>query len=227
MCLLVFLTALYPVGAFSAAVMGYRLKLLSSTALCIAIATVSAVLTAIDIILKTDHSGKLTRVLAALVTPISMINAAMIIVHGAGVLQIVCVVISVACALYLTITRGRPIVLKIASMILSVVMLFPLALVCIIGLTLGDLGQNTVVRTIESPSGLYYAAVIDSDQGALGGNTLVDVHESKRYSAVIFEIEKKPQRVYTGDWGEADRMDIYWVSDDRIIINSIEYKVKR
>lgn len=42
---------------------------------------------------------------------------------------------------------------------------------------------------------------IDSDQGALGGNTVVNVYENSVINVIIFRMEKKPQRVYPGEWG--------------------------
>ena len=93
-------------------------------------------------------------------------------------------------------------------------------------LDLRSIGQNTVVQIVESPSGKYYAQVIDSDQGALGGDTLVDVDEKSGINVILFKIEKKPQRVYSGDWGECNDMQIDWKDDDCLIIHSTEYQIR-
>lgn len=68
--------------------------------------------------------------------------------------------------------------------------------------------------------------MIDSDQGALGGDTLVDVYEKSAINAILFKIEKKPQRVYSGGWGEFNNMQIYWKDDECLKINSTEYKIQ-
>lgn len=81
----------------------------------------------------------------------------------------------------------------------------------------GNLRQDTVVKTIPSPDGTYYAQVIDSDQGAMGGATLVQVCSSKGH--------KKPQLVYQGKWGEAAYLEIYWRDDTCLVINSVEYEI--
>ncbi len=117
-------------------------------------------------------------------------------------------------------------VLKIIALVLSALMVLPIGFISFIFLIFGNIGQNTVVQTIESPSGEYYAQVIDSDQGALGGDTLVDVYKNGGINAIIFKIEKKPQRVYFGDWGEFKNMQIYWESDDCLVINSVEYSIE-
>ena len=93
-------------------------------------------------------------------------------------------------------------------------------------LTFGNIGVNTVVQTVASPEGGFYAEIIDNDQGALGGNTYVVVHEDHAINAVFFKIEKKPKYVYTGRWGEFQNMQLYWRSEDCLVINDIEYEVR-
>ena len=73
---------------------------------------------------------------------------------------------------------------------------------------------------------MYYAEVIDSDQGALGGDTLVNVYKKGELNIFIFKIKKKPQRVYLGEWGEYKNMQIYWKNENCLIINSTEYKIE-
>ena len=53
-----------------------------------------------------------------------------------------------------------------------------------------------------------------------------DVYKNGGINAIIFKIEKKPQRVYFGDWGEFKNMQIYWESDDCLVINSVEYSIE-
>ena len=126
----------------------------------------------------------------------------------------------------MTIKYGKPLALKIISLTLSALMVLPIGFISFIFLIFGNIGQNTVVQTVESPSGKYYAQVIDSDLGALGGDTLVDVYEKSGINAIFFKIEKKPQRVYFGEWGEFNNMQIYWKDNECLIINSTEYKIQ-
>lgn len=105
-------------------------------------------------------------------------------------------------------------------------MILPIGFFGFIALIFGNFGQNTVVQSVESPNGIYYAEVIDSDQGALGGDTLVDVYENKGIDILIFKISKEPQRIYHGDWGEFNDMELYWKYDYCLVINSVEYTIK-
>ena len=73
--------------------------------------------------------------------------------------------------------------------------------------------ENTVVQTPESPDGEYVAQVIRSDQGALGGDTLVEVYPKEK--------PRQKQRVYVGEWGEYTAMEICWKTDTCLVINGM------
>lgn len=83
---------------------------------------------------------------------------------------------------------------------------------------LGDLSEETVLQTLPSPDGAYVAEVICSDQGAMGGNTLVVVTPAGK--------KGKQQRVYTGSWEEQYSLNIYWKTDTCLMINGSEYDVE-
>ena len=117
-------------------------------------------------------------------------------------------IISVGCCFYLTIKHVKPSPLKIISMVMSALMVLPIIFLSFVALIFGGISQNTVVQTAESPNGSYCAKVIDSDQGAMGGNTFVDVYRKCGINTKFFKIHKKPQRVYSGDWGEFENMKI-------------------
>lgn len=105
--------------------------------------------------------------------------------------------------------------------VLTVITVVSVAFFGFIALIFWNFGQTTVVQTVESPDGAYYAEVIDIDQGALGGDTVVDVYEK-----VFLNISKKSQRVYHGDWGEFRNMEIYWKDEHCLVINSTEYLIE-
>ena len=103
--------------------------------------------------------------------------------------------------------KARPILL-ILLLILSVLIVF---LVCILGpfvAVFKDFGKKTVVQTIPSPSGKYYAQVIDDDQGALGGNTIVEVckksNPNRKQSMLVNGVNIKP-------WRSIGRMITIWL----------------
>lgn len=224
-CVLFVLIMLYPLGIAITACFGYSFELVSISAFSIAIAVLSVCIVALDVIFDSPDENVIMRILSAVITPLSLVNAALYIFKCPRIWIIASVLISVGCCCYLTIKHTKRLAIKAVSLCLSALMLLSIGFLGFIALIFGNIAQNTVVQTVESLSGKYYAQVIDSDQGALGGDTIVDVYENG-INAFVFKIENKPQQVYLGDWGEFKNMQIYWKDDDTLIINSVEYEVE-
>lgn len=224
--LLFILTILYPAGTLITVCFGYGFELISISAFAIALAVLSVCIIVFDHIYKNTLENKPLQIFLTIISPFSLINAVFYIFECPKIWVIAGVLISTGGCFYLTIKYGKPLALKIISLTLSALMVLPIGFISFIFLIFGNIGQNTVVQTVESPSGKYYAQVIDSDLGALGGDTLVDVYEKSGINAIFFKIEKKPQRVYFGEWGEFNNMQIYWKDNECLIINSTEYKIQ-
>lgn len=223
-CLLFVLTTLYPVGTFIAACVGYRFELISVPAFAVAIAILSLCVIILDIVFKNKFENK--QALFAIMTPLSFINAVFYIFACPQIWVIASALFSACCSCFLTVKHGKLSALKIVALALSAGMVLPIGFFSFIALIFGNIGQNTVVQTVESPNGKYYAQVIDSNQGALGGDTLVDVYKKSGINFILFRIEKKPQRVYFGDWGDFENMQIDWKDNGCLVINSVEYQIK-
>lgn len=226
MGVLLVLTMLYPAGAALTAGFGYTFELVSVFAFAVALVALSVCTVVLDLVCKGTHENGWVQISSAIIPPLSLINAAFYIWKRPQIGVIAGALISVGCCVYLAIKHGKPPALKTAMLTLSALMLLPLGFFGFFALTLGRFGQTTVVQTVESPSGAHYARVIDSDQGALGGDTYVDVYQKRAIDAFLFRIEKKPQRIYSGDWGEFETMQIYWQDDDCLVINAVEYAVE-
>ncbi|MEE1010507.1 MAG: hypothetical protein U0L11_00560 [Acutalibacteraceae bacterium] len=140
------------------------------------------------------------------------------------VIVTICMLICFVCTAIMAIKHIRPIFLKIISIFTPSLALFPIALLSF--LLLLPFGRNTVVKTIPSPEGTYYAEVTDSNQGALGGDTLVHIHKSKKLDFLLFDITKTPERIYTGDWKEYETMQIHWKNEHCLVIDEIEYSIE-
>jgi hypothetical protein len=135
-------------------------------------------------------------------------------------------VVCFVCCCILTVKHAKPMALKIVALILSAMMVIPIGFFSLL-VVFFPIGQNTVVQTVESPNATYRAEVLDIDQGALGGDTVVDVYETnKHYKLFLFTISKKPQRVYIGNWGEFKSMRIRWEDEHYLVINSRKYHIE-
>ena len=226
MFLLFVLTILYPVGVTITACLGYNFELISVSAFAIATAALSVCIVVLDLICKNTLENNTMWILLAIIATLSLINAVFYVFKCSQICVIVSVLLSSGCCCYLTVKYGKPLTLKVVTLVLSALMILPICFFSFIALVFGNIGQNTVVQTVESPSGKYYAQVIDSDQGALGGDTLVDVYKKSGINLILFKIENKPQRVYFGDWGEFENMQIHWKDDNCLVINSVEYEIE-
>lgn len=220
------LCLLLPLGTFLCSCFGFTFTIFSVPAFAFIVASLAVCLVVLDVVSKGAIKSKVLRALMAVVAPFSLILAVFFVVlcDHYHALVFISEMLFVGCCCFFTIKHTKPLALKIVSLILSGLMAYPIGLFSIF--LLFPLGQNTVVQTVESPSGTYYAEVVDSDQGALGGDTVVNVYENWEINLLLFKIEKKPQMVYWGDWGEFQDMEVYWKDDHCIVINDTEYKIK-
>lgn len=219
--LLLILLMLYPIGVALSSTMGYTFELFNDTVYAIMMAVVAGYTVVLSVHADVGSFSKLQTVLA----PISLITSVFFLLDVMSPWIVIIMAICVGCCIYLSWISVRPKLLKVISLILTALLISPVGFLGFIALVFGGIGKNTVIQSVPSPNGTYYAELIDSDQGALGGDTLVDVHHSKRINTLLFQIEKKPQRVYHGEWGEFEDMEIYWKDDHCLVINSVEYIV--
>lgn len=217
------LTAIFPLGTLISAIFGYSFEIISIPAFSIIIAVIS-VLAVILSFLSKEKASKGITVLTHILTPLSLINAVLYIFESTQLFVAICVFISVVCCFCLTLKNvvskaGKIIILVLYAISTAFIVFFAFTM-----LTFGNIGHITVEKTVDSPDNSRVAQVIIIDQGALGGNTVVDVCEKKEIDAFIFRIKKKPQRVYIGEWGEAKNIQIYWKDDNCLVIDSVEYQ---
>lgn len=224
--ILFILIVLLPSGKLLSNCFGYTFELASVTAFAGVTALFSICLVILSIKEKEMCESSIMKVLFSLLTPLSIINAVFYMLENSKIWVIACMFICIGCCLFLTMKYGKPLVLKIITLTVSALMVLPICFFSFFVLTFGNMGVNTVVKSIKSPNGAYYAEVIDSDQGALGGDTLVYVYKNKEINALAFKIFEQPQRAYQGEWGEFENMDIYWKNDSCLVINSVEYEIE-
>lgn len=225
-CTLFALVAFPPFGAFLAFCFGYQMELVSVSAFVMVTAFLSVCLSVWSMKAGGAAAEGVMNVLFALLSPLSLIDAVFCMIECSSIWVATSVLVCIVCCLVLTVKYGKPLALKIIALGLSGLMILPVGFFGLMLLTFGNIGQNTVVRSVESPNGVYCAQVIDSDQGALGGDTLVDVFENKEINLLVFKLYKTPRRVYCGDWGEFENMEIHWKNDNCLVINSVEYEIE-
>jgi len=224
-CVLFGFIALHPLGCSLLLHFGYKLTLFSAPAFMIAIAALSVCIVVLDFIYKDTIPNKIMCVLMGMVTPLSLINIFFYILEYGQVSVLVSGMVCFLCCCILTVKHAKPLAHKIVALVLSALLALPIGLFSLL-VVFFPIGQNTVVQTLESPTGRYYAELINSNQGALGGETVVYVYERWEIDLLLFKIEKEPQQVYFGEWYEFENMKIHWKDDRCIVINSVEYGIK-
>ena len=224
--LLFVLTILLPVGVLLTALFGYSFDLGNYSVFAICTAIVSLFITVLVLSGKLDGISKAGKVLFALLPFLSTANAAFCIFKcSSGTDEIVVAICMFACTVFAFIQAvklGKPVALKAVGIVLASIAVLP-----VFALTLLPFGEDTVTQSLVSPQGgYYYAEVVAVNQGALGGDTVVYVYENKGVDLLAFRIYKSPERIYMGEWGEFEDMNIYWKDEQCLVINSAEYSVK-
>ena len=223
-CLLFALTLLFPAGVFTAIHFGYMFEPTSCFAFALITAILSVCTVAVSFQTEDAIQSRVLRVLFAIITPFSLFNVSLYIVlciyncNISGV--IISAFVSAGCCCFLTVKYGKPLILKIIVLVLSAFMALPISFN---GFVISVFTHNTVLQTVESPDGKYYAEVIVSDHGALGGDTVVDVYEKSGIDCII---RKWPQNVYSGNWTSHINMEIYWKDEQSLVINAVEYAIE-
>lgn len=148
-----------------------------------------------------------------------------ILLFGAGgqtpvgmIVFAVCGLICVGCCFYLTRRHVKSRALKI---LLSALLSLIAGAICVLSpflLFAGSVRRDTAVQAVDSPNGEYRAVMIDSNQGALGGNTFIDVYKNDEPDLPVFKIRKKPLRVYRGRWGEFNEIELRWEDARRLTV---------
>lgn len=217
-----FLTALFPVATATAiaTAFGYRFRVLHETVFGIAIGILPLMAFFADLLSKPSSHAPVTKVFASLLGPLALLNIPLYLyaVPDPGVMA--GVFLAAGCGFYFTIKYTKPLGLKITAIVLSGVATMPMVLLSLFFMTFGSMGQETVVRSLPSPTGKYHAQVISRDEGALGGSTRVEVYESsKSHHLVLFQLEKAPRQVYSGEWYEYETIAVSWEDDTTLRVN--------
>ncbi len=218
---------LYPALLIICIFFGYKFDVTYPTVYSVGGVVISVTTVVLGFVFKECTKSDIALCLCSLSPLFALISTVIFVFNYCTLTAMVCSLLVSVCCCILAVksTKSKKDkILAVVVFILLFVFTFFLSGMCLV---FGSWGSNTIVKTVDSPDGTHYAEVIDADQGALGGDTIVYVFESnKEFNLLIFRISKKPQRVYISEWGESKDMDIYFKSDDCIVINSVEYEIK-
>lgn len=245
LCLLILLFLL-PGGTLLGRLLGYRLELTKPWVYGLAMSGLS-VWTALAAFLAADRQGQhwvskrevassgpspenssgITpeqgpRLLYALPLPLAFFNCSMLLLRSDGLpILLLSLVTLAACALlFLHGRRGLP---RKLSLTLSSLLLVPLLLLAFASLFFGGIGQRRVVRQVPSPDGKLLAEIVDNDQGALGGATLVELCPRDWDGKWGVRLSRQ---IWFGPWGEHDCLELRWKDESYLEINGRDYQIR-
>lgn len=224
-CTAAALIVLYPVGVLLTACFGYTFTLASVPVYAAVTALTAVCAAAVGFPGGAAPDNKVIRVILCVNVPLSILHAVMTTGACSRWVVVLCAAVTVGCCVLLAVRCREASVLKKVTLIAAGIVAVPACIIIVISLIVNGFGKTTVVRTVTSPDGSFCAEVIDHDEGALGGSTLVEVY-AKPFNAGAFRIGKRPETVYKGAWGEFETMEIYWKGEHCLVIDSVEHKVE-
>ena len=226
LCLLCVLISICPVFSLICIVFGYKFTLVYPGAFAIAIFVLTAMTVLVSILYKETLENKIICILASALTPIALVNTACYIRSCGSLWLAASVLICVGCG-YLTIRHGKPFTVRTGALVLSAGLLLPMALICFVLFVAGKTQNYVVLDTVDSPSGAYYAEIIDNNQGDKGGSKMVHIYPEKDIDTPVFRIRKNRIIIYEETYkaNEADEVEIVvnWKDDTHLVINGKDY----
>lgn len=224
--ILLFLSAFFPILTLVLFCLEYSVSLFNYIFSAISSALIFVILTTVILKAKEVVTGKALKFLIVLLPLISLVNAVVYVFKSKSAVVAVCMAICFVCSAVIAEKICKSGKAKLFSVISSGLLSVPLLIFSVLLLIFGSFGVNTVIDSIPSPDGAYYAEIVDSDHGALGSDTVVYIHKNSKLDLFIMTISKTPQPVYVGEWREYETMQIQWKNENCLIINSEEFPVE-
>lgn len=166
--------------------------------------------------------GRVGERLIALGLPLSILNVILLALLESGMTAAL-LLLSCLFALLLFLRHNQSSLTRKLSGIAASLLLIPALLLCLASLTFGSIGSTQTVRVIPSPDARRHADVLSVDQGALGGDTVVTVQRYGQIPLLFASLQPPIQRLYYGDWGEEDSLEVQWLDNETLSIDGIDY----
>ena len=225
-CLLLALIAFCPVFSVICYVFGYKFTLVNPSIFAVAIFALTAITVLVSLLCRETLENNILCVVVSALTPMAFINTAFY-VRSCGTLWLVASVLICAGCGYLTFRHGKPFSVRTAALVLSAGLLLPMVLICFVLSVAGRTQNYVLLDTVESPTGAYYAEIIDNNQGEQGGTKMVHIYPHKDIQTPIFHIRKKRiiifQEYYKNNEANKIEVVVQWEDDTHLVINGENY----
>ncbi|MBQ7999692.1 MAG: zf-HC2 domain-containing protein [Ruminococcus sp.] len=194
----------------------------------------SGLLAVLMIGLESKEASRADRILLTVALFMSILNWAVCLftgtpqynrAHNAVVIGTLMAVSAVA--IFVSVKFIKPLEKGITRSVIAGVFAVLLTFLSFIIIVFSGFGENAVVQSVDSPTGRYTAELVASDQGALGGDTVVYVTDNLlRVDFGLFTIHKAKETVYFGEWWEYESVTLQWVDNDTLSVGGHQYNMK-
>lgn len=225
-CVLLVFVVFSPLCSLICTIFGYKFALVNPAVFAIAIFILTVVTVVLSLFSKEIVENKIICIVISALTPCALINTAFYI-RACGMLWIFAsLLICVGCG-YLTVRYGQPMSVKTGALVLTAGLLLPMALICFVMSVAAKTQNYTVIDIADSPSGAYYAEILDNDQAEKGGWMLVHIYPDKDIKTPVFTVRKRPIKIFEEFYkqGQAEEKSVVvqWKDDNHLVINGKNY----
>lgn len=217
--LFLFLQTLYPLCLLAGLMTGREFVLYSEVLYLVGITALSSWL-AVQAGKGAQTRWAILALVAALVHALTLL--AFLRWWGAGIAAVTVIVCG-----WMVFDRTPRGFLRGLSHVATLLLTFLLILVTPIWFFAATMGSTRVVKTLDSPDKTYTAIVTSRDQGALGGDTLVEVRNNRRSVPFLTGSFAEKWEVRRGGWGDWEKMELVWTGEDTLSINGTACPVDR
>ena len=165
------------------------------------------------------------RVCSCFLLPTALLNALVCAFHG-SFLAFLLILLSCICALILLIVSPSKKWQRVLALVISFVLALPAAILFPFAYLMNDFGTTTVVREVNSPNKAYTAILTDSDQGALGGNTVIEI--IKKPLPLFFGTFTSDYHVKFDKWagvGILSEITFEWLDNETLLYGDTEISI--
>ena len=169
-----------------------------------------------------EYVGKLSAVILSVTLLCSQIHLFLFSLYAGHAVAVLPVASWVVLSAVIIFKKVRKSGWKGSFLALACAPMLPLFLLLI--LRLFPLSVTTVLVSEVSPGGTYCAEVLDDDQGALGGATILSVYRyPESFFVGSFAFRKEETTVFSGQWGVFESFQ--WDDDDHLTMNGHTYSM--
>ena len=115
--------------------------------------------------------------------------------------------------------RGREI--RSIAVVMTILVILIFGFFSFVAVLFADFGETEVREVYVSPDGAYFAKTVSYCEGAMGGDTVVEIEKTKQIPLISGTIVWRNTKLWVGDWGYTPEVE--WTDENTLVIDGQEY----